>query len=155
MALDPTARLINVKDSLKKYFVDNLARTEGKRLTFDKAMSVPKIQGSAPVEEWISIGLEETELETLSTQYITIHCCTRKDPEYDKLTKLVDLVMGYLSDTTQTDGMKRIPLYRSYPNWTLLGAMLVYDIAISAEMESVDETKFRVLNVSLKWAAII
>ena len=153
MALDPTARSANIKDSLKKYFVDNLARSEGKKLTFDKSLSVPKIQGNAPVEEWISIGIEDTEMETLSTQHITIYCCTRKDPEYVKLARLVDLVMGYLTDTTMTDGMKRIPFYRSYPEWTLLGAFLVYEIIMSSEMESVDETKFRVLNVTLKWAA--
>lgn len=46
MALDPTARLANVKDSIKKYFVDNIARTSGKKLTFDKALSVSRIQGN-------------------------------------------------------------------------------------------------------------
>lgn len=155
MALDPTARTANIKDSIKKFFVDNIARAEGKKLTFDKALSSPKIQGDAPVDEWVSVQLDETELETLSTQYLTIHCCTRRDPEYYRLAQLTDLVMGYLTDKTTTDGLKRIPFYRSYPSqpWELLGAFLVWDINISPEMEATDETKFRTLTVILKWAS--
>lgn len=155
MALDPTARTANVKDSLKKYFVDNIARSEGKKLTFDKAMAVPRIQGDVPANEWVSIGMEDTDLDTLSSQTFTIYCCTRQDTEYRRLAQLTDLVMGYLTDTTETDGMKRIPLYRSYPDqaWELLGAMLVWDVMMSSEMEASDETKFRILSVTLRWAA--
>jgi len=155
MALDPTARTSNIKDSLKKYFVDNIARAEGKKLTFDKAMSVPRIQGNVPADEWVSIGMEDLTLDTLSTQYLTVFCCTRKDPEYYRLAQLTDLVMGYLTDSTTTDGLKRIPLYRSYPDqaWTLLGAFLVTDTMISPEMEATDETKFRMITATLQWAA--
>ena len=155
MALDPTARLANVKDSIKKYFVDNIARTSGKKLTFDKALSVPRIQGNVPANEWVSIRLEETYRDTLSEQLISIYCCTRQDPEGYRLAQLTDTVMGYLSDTTMTDGMARIPFYRSYADqaWVLLGAMLVHDVYESAELEAEDETKFKILTVRLKFAS--
>lgn len=155
MALDPTARSSNVKDSIKKYFVDNIARIAGKKLTFDKALSVPKIQGNAPVNEWVSVRMDNLTRDTLSEQIISIYCCMRQDPEGFKLCQLVDTVVGYLTDTTMTDGMARIPFYRSYENqeWTLLGAMLVYSIAESPEQEADDETKFKVLTVRLKFAS--
>lgn len=155
MALDPTARLANVKDSIKKYFVDNISRISGKKLTFDKALSVPRIQGNVPANEWVSVRIEELYRDTLSDQMISIYCCTRQDPEGYRLAQLTDTVMGYLSDTTMTDGMARIPFYRSYPSqsWDLLGSMLVHTVYESADMEAEDETKFRIITVRLKFAS--
>lgn len=109
----------------------------------------------SPANEWVSIRLEETYRDTLSEQLISIYCCTRQDPEGYRLAQLTDTVMGYLSDTTMTDGMARIPFYRSYADqaWVLLGAMLVHDVYESAELEAEDETKFKILTVRLKFAS--
>jgi hypothetical protein len=156
MALDPTARSTNVKDSIKKFFVDNLFRSEGRKVTFDKALSAPRIQGNVPASEWISIKMGALTREALSTQLITVYCCTRQDPEGYKLAQLVDTVMGYLTDSAMTDGMKRIPFYRSYESqaWTLLGALIVQDpIDESEEMEASDETKFKILTFRLRFAS--
>jgi hypothetical protein len=152
MALDETAKLANVKDSIKKFFVDNVARTENKKLTFDKALSVPKIQGDAPANEWVSVRLGDLTTEVLSTQYLSVYVCTRQDGEGFKLSRLRDVVFNYLSDSTQTDGFKRIPLYRS-DNWTSVGNFLVTEVFESGDMEGADETKYRILTCTLRWAA--
>lgn len=152
MALDHTAKLANIKYSLKKFFVDNIARTEDKRLTFDKALSIPKIQGQSPTDEWVSVKLDDLIPEVLSIQYLSIYCCTRKDSEGYKLSLLRDTVFNYLSDTTMTDGFKRIPFYRSDTK-ALIGTFLVTQVLESAELEGPDETKYRVLTCTLKFAS--
>jgi len=156
MALDPTARTANIKDSLKKYCVENIKRTSGIHLTFDKALNTPKLQGQGEVNRWVSVKLDHLELETLSSQLVSFYCCTRKDKEGFVLAQTVDTVMGYLSDTTKTDGYARIPFYRSYEPptpWLLIGAMLVTDPMISPESEASDETKYRIITVRLRFAS--
>ena len=156
MALDPTARESNVKDSIKKFFVDNIAPHY--QLSFDKALTVPKIQGSpSEIDRWVSVNFGPMERSELSEHTLRIFCCTRRDNEGFKLAQLTDGVMGYLSDTTMTDGMKRIPFYRSYENqsWELLGAMVVQEIVESEQIISPDETKYKVLNVRLRWSSKI
>lgn len=153
MALDPTARSANIKDSLKKYFVDNVYRSSGIELTFDKAFPAPKIQGKE-VDRWVFIRLEELELEQLSTQMLSVHCCTRRDNEGFRLAQTIDTILGYLTDNTQTDGLRRIPFYRSYESspWELIGAFLVTGHHVSSEMEGPDQTKFKILTITLRFA---
>jgi hypothetical protein len=156
MALDPTAREANVRDSLKKFFVDNLHPTY--ELTFDKGLTVPRVQGSpSEIDRWVSINFGGMERSDLSEHWLKIFCCTRKDNEGFKLAQLSDAVMGHLSDTTMTDGMKRIPLYRSYSDraWELIGAMQVQEVTESQQYEASDETKFKFLNVRLRWSSKI
>ena len=43
MSLHATAREANVTDSIQKYFIDNLETIEGLAVTFDKALSQPKL----------------------------------------------------------------------------------------------------------------
>ena len=155
MALDPTARTTNIKDSIQKYFVDNVWRTSKIPLTFDKALSAPVLQGQDAVNRWVGVRMDDLSLEVLSSQVLSIYCCARKDKEGFIMAQVVDTVMGYLTDTTQTDGFARIPFYRSYETqpWTLLGALLVVDVDISSELEAPDKTKFRILTVRLRFPA--
>jgi len=157
MSLDATAREANIRDSIKKFFIDNLYSKEGIELTFDRGLATPKIPNRNLVEKWVSVNFGLMDRETLSTHSIMIYCCTRKDSEGFKLAQLVDTVMGYLSDTTETDGMKRIPFYRSKAqgDWDLLGSLLVQDVIESNQMIADDETKFKILTVKLRWATKI
>ena len=66
MTIDATAREANVRDSIKKYFVDNLYSKEGIQLTFDKTLSTPTIQGTA-VDRWVTVVFGEMNLDALST----------------------------------------------------------------------------------------
>ena len=156
MALDRTAREANVRDSVKKYFVDNIYTGEGIQVTFDKGLSTPKLQGT-PVLEWISVHFMSMDMSELSTLILDVYCCTRQDSEGFRLAQLRDKVMGYLSDTTKSDSMARIDFYRSRAdgNWTLLGAMVVQDVIESNSMVAQDETKYKILTCRLRWSSKI
>jgi hypothetical protein len=154
MALDPTSREANVRDSIKKYFVDNIKRIEGIEVIFDKFLSSPRTTVQREVSEWISVNFMEFDLETLADARVDVYCCTRQDPEGWRLVQLRDKVVGYLVDNTKTDGMARIDLYRSYPNqpWILLGAMIVQEVGPeSGQLISDDETKFKIVPIRLRW----
>ena len=66
MALDPTARESNIRDSIKKYFVDNVARGESIELTFDRGLTEPKLTGQRSISRWVSINFEWLDMDTLA-----------------------------------------------------------------------------------------
>ena len=155
MALDPTARRANIKDSIKKWAVDDIEIAE-RPVTFDKWLSTPDIAGGS-AKKWVSFNLGSVDRGTLSEILLDVICCTRADSEGFKLAQLSDNVMAELTDTTKSDGMKRIPFYRSYPGqaWELLGALLVQDVTESNEMEAPDGTKYIILSCRLRTASKI
>jgi len=155
MALDPTARKANIKDSIKKYFVDNLVTTEDKEVMFDKGLSEPDLTDKS-VDRWVSINFGSIAMSALSDLYLNIFICSRADAEGFKNAQLRDTVMGYLVDTDKTDGMARIPLYQSSATqaWTLLaGGFLVQETTEGDEFDIDDQTKAVQLTVRLRWAA--
>ena len=155
MSLDPTARRANIKDTVKR-FVHTVYSGE---ITFDKSMSSPDLMNDKTVDRWINIDIGEVERGYLSTVPVEIRCASRKDPEGFKLAQLTDTVMDFLSDTTMSDGMKRIPFYRSVPSgpdsWVLLGAFVVQEVFESKEMYAPDNTKYITLTAILKTASKI
>jgi len=159
MVLDSTARETNYRDSIKRYFVDNLSTVERIPLTFDKALSTPRVQGATAVNRWVSIDWGTLFRGYMSEGVIDIYCCTRQDNEGFKLAQLVDKVMGYLRDTSMTDGMRRITFYKSAANigdWTVLGGILIHpDIIESPQLDAPDETKYKILTVRLNFASKI
>ena len=156
MTLDPTARRANFKDSLKKFFVEELETGKGVELMFDKSLSTPDLINK-DVNRWVNVDLGDIDRSYMSSINIDIYCCTRADAEGFRLAQLTDTVMELLTDATTTDGMKRIPFYRSHPTdaWTVLGAFVVSEIIESRELESVDETKYIIMSCLLRTASKI
>ena len=155
MTLHATARESNVIDSIKKYFIDNLETIDGYAVTFDKALSSPKLQGRT-IDRWISVAIGPLSLGSLSTLSLDVFCCTRRDNEGFKLAQVRDTVMGRLTnDGSPGDGKVSIPFYQSHPTnpWVLLGGMLIVDVIESKRMEAPDETKYKILTVVLKFAS--
>jgi len=154
MALDPTARESNIRDSLKRYFVDNLNTTEGIPVTFDVSLSVPTLQGTA-VDRWYAIGFGALGMEALSSFAVNIFCCTRRDAEGFKLAQLRDTAYEYLIDEDQTDGMARITFYRSRAAgaWTNIGGIVVSEVIESGQMEGPDETKYKILTAIMRFGS--
>ena len=156
MALDPTAREANVRDSIKKYFVDSMHPQY--HLMFDKGLNTPNVQGTpSEIDRWISINFGSMDRGDLSEHYLMIFCCTRKDNEGFKLAQLSDAVLGYLSDDTATHGMRQIDLYRSYQDqaWVKIGGLLVQEVLESPQFLADDETKYKSLTVRLRWSSKI
>jgi len=160
MGLDATARESNVRDSYKKYFIDNIKKVSNIELVFDAGLSTPKIHGQKnEIKKWVSITMGSKTRGTLSEMTLDLHCCIRSDSEGHGLSQLGDTVMNYLVDTTKTDGMRRIPFYQSkaggFSGWTDIGAMLITDIIESGDIEGPDNTKFKTFTVTIKWASKI
>ena len=157
MALDPTARESNFRDSIIKFFVDNI-ETASIPVVFDKGLAQPVIQGQPiTIDKWVNVNFGDMDVGTLSYAIVDVVCSSRKDDEGFKLAQLRDTVMGYLTDTTTTDGMKRIPLYRSYASqaWELIGALLIVEVIESQQFVAKDETKFKTMSLDLRWSAKI
>jgi hypothetical protein len=150
MTLDATAREANIRDSLKKFFVD----TYSVPMSFDKALSQPDLQGRT-VHKWINVIIHVSEISILSDILVHVYCCTRQDNEYFKLSQLRDTVVEQLSvdpNSGQSDNMKRITFYQSHPvnPWTEIGKLLVTEVFESIPMEGPDETKYKILTVRLR-----
>lgn len=157
MALDPTAREANVRASLKKFIIDNLYTVGGYKLTFDKGLAIPKLQGHE-VDEWLSVQFGGIDTgESVSTLNFNIFCCTRKDKEGYELSNMRDAVVGYLTDISQPDGTRRIPLYNSNEPrpWPQVGSMVVVLDPESAQMTASDGTKYKIISSRLKWGSKI
>jgi hypothetical protein len=150
MALDATAREANIWDSIKRYFLGNLSYP----LTFDKALSIPDIQGRT-VDRWVSFALDDMIIGDLSTIQLSIYCCTRQDNEWHKLAQVRDSVFEKLVDETKTDTMRRIMLYASHPTneWIEIGTLMIDEILESPRMTGPDETKFKILHTRLRTAS--
>jgi hypothetical protein len=104
----------------------------------------------------VSINFGEMNLSELSTHILEVYCCTRKDGEGFKLDQLRDKVYKYLTDNTKTDGMARVPFYRSRATgaWTLLsGGMIVQDVMESRQFDAEDGTKFKILTVIIRFSS--
>lgn len=156
MALDPTSREANVRDSVKKFFVDNLYRVEGVELTFDIGLTTPKIQGqNLDLDRWVAIQFGGIASDTMSAVELEIFCCSRNDPEGFKLAQLRDKVVGYLTDGAKPDGLRRITLYRSYADqpWESIGTMVVLLDADSPQLIGPDGTKFKEVPCRLVWGS--
>lgn len=156
MPLDPTAREANFRDSIKKFCVDNYYIAEGIDILFDRWLSTPNIAIGKNVNRWITINFGSLERDTVSTAKLMIYCCTRNDSEGFRLAQLTDTVIGYLSDTDSTSGMKTITFYRSRVSgaWTNIGGILVIPpIRESHQGETEDGTKFKLLTVTCKFAS--
>ena len=157
MVLDPTAREANIRDSLKRYFVEKLQTAEGIPITFDRGLTAPTIQGTA-AEYWVSIMIGPLQRDTLSSLFIDLFCCSRQDNEGFALARLCDTVMGYLNadDTANEVPPKRIPFYQSYPDkdWDLIGALLVVEIKeTTVSPPLADDTKARQLSTTIRFAS--
>jgi hypothetical protein len=122
---------------------------------FDRTLSDPATTGQRAVIEWVSVIFGYMELDHLAEINLDLILCTRQDPEGYKLAQLRDKVVGYLIDTTQTDGMTRVPFYRTYPSpWELLGALVIQSVGPeSAQIIQDDETKYKIVPIRLRWGA--
>ena len=157
MALDPTARETNYKDSIKKYIVDNLYTIENVPISFDPALANPRVPNNVELKSWINVRFGDLYRDDLSRAVLEIRCCTRGDNEGFKLAQLCDKVIGYFT-TIEGDGIKRITFYRSYPSptaWVKIGGIVVQDIIESGVYRAEDETTYKILNIVLRFASKI
>lgn len=155
MSLPPSARLANIKDSLKKFARDSFDDAQGIYTTFDVTLAPPTVN-DRKVDRWICFRVGPRGMSSAGFQVMEIFCCTVRDPEGFRLAQLRDLVVGSLVNTGgETDTFGRIPFYRSYPSapWERIGALVVQEIDESDELKGPDLTLYIVLTVRLWFGA--
>lgn len=151
MALDSSAKLTNVRNSIKKYFVDTLSTIEAIDLSFDRSIVDPYLENTS-LTKWVLVNFGRvSQQDVFSIHDFDVVCCTRQDAEGVRLMQMVDTVQGYLYDSTQTDRLKRITLYNDA--WTSIGSLLITDNVVSFQDLARDETKFVVIACAVRWAA--
>jgi len=153
MAIDDTARESNIKDSIKRFLVDNIYSTSGIAISFDKGLTVPKVQGTVDsVKKWVSVRWGVLQISTVAEYSLQLYLCSKQDKEGFKLAQLRDTVMGYLTDSTQNDGGRRVILYKSNVTpWTELGSFIIYIDGESGGVELDDKTKCKIIDITLRW----
>jgi hypothetical protein len=151
--LNPLSREVNVKASLKKYFVDAF----GNAVTFDTSLASPdlRVQGALAIKQWYNVDFGEFGRQDLAEYLFDVYCMSRQDFEGVKLAEMVDTLMNLLVDSSKTDGMRRIPFYNVTDDpWSSIGSMVVQDVWDSPNLPMVeDETKVKILSVRLRWGA--
>jgi hypothetical protein len=153
MAIEPTASSKNVKDSLKKYFIDAFATALGYTITFDTNLLDPNLHDEK-TEAWYVAHFGSSFRSGLSSQMVQLYCCTRRDAEGDNLVQLADDAFEKLTDASQVDGKRRITFYNSLPEtWVSIGQLLVDRIDDSDEFDGPDDTKYRILACQIQWVA--
>ena len=158
MSLDGTVSEFFFRSSIKKYMIDSLTTIEGILVVFDKTILYDDIS-SYDVDEWIVVNFGIFDRDLIARNIIDINCCTRKDAEGIALSKLTDKVFDYLTDTTQTDTLRRIALFDSTDadpdNWTEISKMLVLKILEGKQNTTADQTKVKTFSTVLSWGAIV
>ena len=154
MALDATALLLNVKKSIRKYFLDNLYTIEGYEVTFDKGFAPPKVQG-VEKNDWYSINFIGNNNESKAEQDIDIVIASRVDPEGDIVINMRDVLFNYLVGAE--GGQRSITLYNcaNPANLTSIGGMLIIPESASGIIEAEDSTKYILLPIRLLYGVKI
>jgi len=150
MALDATAKDSNFELSLKKFFVDNLKTAEGIQVAFDRDWTTPP-EGAS---RWVTVVIDTLIPDSIFKRMVRVICATRQDQEGIVLVALRDTVMGYLTDSTQPDQTRRIPLYDcSLTPWVQVGTMMVTLDPPSGNLRAPDGSKYKILPITLRWGA--
>jgi hypothetical protein len=153
VALDPTSREANFRNSLKKYLVDNLVTVESLTVTFDASLASPDLQDTS-VTEWIQVHIGPMDPDNLMKADVIFVPCTREDAEGYRLAQLRDIVVGYLRGNG--GGMISIPFYNTgVTPWVKVGGMVPILEPDSREFTATDGTKFKFINVRMAWGARI
>jgi hypothetical protein len=153
--MNPLAKEENVKNSLKKYFVDAF----GEYVTFDVSLAAPDIRSLGPnaVKQWYNVHFGQFGRGVLAEYVFDVYCLSKQDAEGKKLSQKTDELMALLVDSTKTDGMRRIPLYDvNITPWSQIGSMVVESVNDMAPFFiQEDETKVKIFNVRLRWGAAL
>ncbi len=153
MAIEPTASAANIKNSLKKYLVDELATGAGHTITFDTNLLDPNLHDEK-TEQWYVAHFGSSIRSGLSSQILQLYCCTRRDAEGSNLVQLADTAFEFLMDADQVDGKRRVPFFdTSGAEWSALGQLVVDRIDDSDEFDGPDDTKYRILACQIRWVA--
>lgn len=147
---DPTLQETLYKLSVRKFFIEQIEDTRGKKVFFDRQYSIPKDDSGDELSNWIVVSFNGIDIDTVSTGMLEVICFSRKDEGGVVLSSLRDIIVDMMVDENMPDGCRRIPYYTE--SWEQIGGMLCYiDTKDSGIQYGTDGTGFKVLQISLKW----
>ncbi len=148
--LDPTLQETLYKMSVRKFFTDQLETDRGKKVYFDRQYSIPVDDSGDSLSNWIVVGFDGINIDTMSTGMLEVLCFSRKDDDGVVLSSLRDMLIDMMVDETMPDGCRRIPYYDS--DWNQIGGMLAYvDTNDGGVQYGADGTMFKIVDVRLRW----
>jgi hypothetical protein len=138
------------KQSVRKFFIDYLVTTLSKHVYFDRQYSIPKDSSGDELTNWVSVGFDGIDIDTVSTGMLEVLCFSRKDEGGIVLSELRDIIVDMMIDETMSDGCTRVPYYNS--SWVQVGGMVAYvDTKDGGVQYGADGTMFKIINVTLRW----
>jgi len=141
--MDATLKEVNLKKSIKKFFVDGLPSWE---LNFDKILT-PDLMDTDK-RQWMSALLEGGSLGTVSSVQMSLFLFSRKDIEGQDLAAFWDEVMTLLYPGT-------FDLYNtSIIPWVKIGGVVIDVLSHSNSDETPDGTKMKWVQTELRWTAL-
>lgn len=148
--VDPTLQESLYKASVRKYFIDHIEGVKDKKVYFDRQYSIPKDDSGNDLTNWIVVGFDGIDIDTLSTGMLEVLCFSRNDEGGIVLTQLRDMIVDMMIDETMSDGCRRIPYYDAA--WTQIGGMTSFiDTNNAGTQYGADGTTFKTLQVKLRW----
>jgi len=148
MALDGTLKEVNLRRSVRKFWIDGLTEEEG--MEFPVYFGSITVEPEFPDEEkWIAIQLEDIDPRQVSTAFMTVFMFTRKDEYGDKLAEVRDRVIEVLYPGY-------IDLYETESDpWQKIGGIKTFVVSQSSPMPvGASETRIVYIEVILKWGAV-
>lgn len=149
--ISPVSKEVNLKRSIKKYFLDNLETTESLPLFFETLETQPLDSSGNDLLKWVVISFGRSNLGNVSEQQVVIDLYTKEDKEGDELASLIDIVRSYLLDEDSTSGLVTIPFYDTSGVWSQIGGMIPYIQPSLGRREGIDDTQFQSINILCKW----
>ncbi len=142
--LDPTVKELNIRRSVKKFFVDNITEYP---LYFDRIItSDPGVKDSDGA--WISIALGGINNRHVSQCTLSLYTFTIKDPEGIKNAqvrdKIIEVMFPGFIDLYDTD---------SHP-WKKIGAMKIQFLPQEDTSFARDQSRMSAVTCFLKWGTV-
>lgn len=149
MVLSAVTKEVDFKNSIKKYFLDNLETTQSLPLYFEQLFEVPLDSNGIKLKQWVIVSFGYRNLGPVSEQQVSLDLYTTSDNEADDLAALMDIVISYIIDEDSGNGLKTIPYYNS--SWEIVGGIIPFLQPTLERMESEDGVQFKAINLLCKW----
>ncbi len=150
--ISPVSKETNLKNSIKKYFLDSLETLESIPVFFEDLTETPSDVNGDKLLQWVVISFGRGNLGNVSEKLVSIEAYTRNDSEGDDLSALCDVIMGYILNEDSTNGLATIPFYdTSSDPWVFVGGMMPFLQPSLNEMQGDDYTKYKAINILCKW----
>ncbi len=141
--MDATLKEVNIKRSIKKFFIDGFPNIS---VYFERQITSSQMDKGP--SKWINILLEGLTPRHVSEAQLFIYAFTRNDVEGENISELRDSILELLESG-------RIPLYDTYQSpWEHIGGLFVIQYAPGNLIYNPDQSKLLTLNHIIKWGTV-